>query len=167
MTPTLKTERLTLRPPLPTDATPITAALQNPNVHFWLTAVTQPYDFQDAENFLISCTHASANLHWVLDEGGGLIGLISIGSELGYWLRTEDHGRGLMTEAATAVVTDYFTYADDPLVSGYHLGNDASCNVLKKLGFVNTHIDAPIKSATGQPVPTQRMVLTKSLWNAR
>jgi len=50
------------------------------------------------------------------------------------------------------------------LISGYHVANRPSANVLTKLGFENTHQEDQIKVATGKPVKTQRMVLTKDRW---
>jgi ribosomal-protein-serine acetyltransferase len=57
-------------------------------------------------------------------------------AELGYWLRSDLAGRGLMTEAASAVV--HFAFEE----VGLHrlelhaaVGNDASARVAEKLGF--------------------------------
>jgi len=70
-----------------------------------------------------------------------------------------------MTEAARAVVAYHFARTDDDLTSGYHLGNVASCKVLTKLGFRNTHVTEETKVAIGSTVPVQRMMLTKNDWN--
>ena len=166
-TPILETQRLTLRPITLFDAADINAALNQPDVPGWLTNVPYPYTLSDAEDFIRDIAQDPDDPHWAIDAGAGLIGVISIGRELGYWLNADHHGKGYMTEAARAVVTYHFTQTDADLHSGYHLGNAASCNVLTKLGFVDTIVEEQIKVATGKPVNIQRMVLTKDSWMNR
>lgn len=167
MTPILTTERLTLRPLTIFDTGDINAGLNHPDVPGWLTSVPYPYTLKDAEYFIREIAQDPDDPHWAIDAGTGLIGVISIGGELGYWLNADYHGKGFMSEAARAVVCQYFKTTNDDLISGYHLGNAASANVLTKLGFQKTHIVTQIKVATGKPVQTQRMVLTKDIWNAK
>jgi len=161
-TPILETQRLTLRPITLFDAADINVAMNHPDVPGWLTAVPHPYTLKDAEDFIRDI--AQDPDHWAIDGGTGLIGVISIRSELGYWLNADHHGKGFMSEAARAAVAYHFGLTDADLISGYHLGNAASCNVLTKLGFVNTGLKEQIKVATGKPVTIQRMVLTKDTW---
>lgn len=164
-TPILNTERLTLRPITLFDAADITACMNQPGVPGWLTAVPFPYTLKDAEDFIRKIAQGPEGHHWAIDAGTGLIGVISIGGELGYWLSADHHGKGFMSEAARAVVAYHFASTDADLQSGYHLGNAASCNVLTKLGFVDSFVDEQIKVATGKPVQIQRMVLSKDRWN--
>lgn len=166
-TPILTTPRLTLRPITLFDAADINAGLNHPDVPGWLTMVPYPYTLQDAEDFITDIAQGPDGDHWAIDAGTGLIGVISVGRELGYWLNASNHGRGYMTESAQAVVTHHFAHTDKDLISGYHVGNAASANVLGKLGFINTEIEEQIKVATGKPVKTQRMVLTKSTWSTQ
>lgn len=165
-TPVLKTARLTLRPITLFDAGAINTGLNHPDVPGWLTEVPYPYTLQDAEDFIRTVAQGSKGHDWAIDAGTGLIGIISLDSDLGYWLAADHHRQGFMSEAARAVVAFHFAQTDADLISGYHLGNAPSCNVLTKLGFTNTVIRDQIRVATGKPVKTQRMVLTKDRWNA-
>ena len=52
---------------------------------------------------------------------GQIIGMIDHDSELGYWLDPRYWGRGLMAEAAHAVLTAYFNHPDAaPMWSVYY-----------------------------------------------
>jgi len=101
---------------------------------------------------------------WAIDDGSGLIGGVSVVPELGYWLDPRHHGKGAMTEAATAACHWYFSQSDANLTSGYHLGNGPSQAVLRKLGFVYTHIDRAVETARGDHVDIQRMALSQADW---
>jgi len=164
MTPTLITKRLTLRPITLFDAADINRGLNQAGVPDWLTNVPYPYTLEDAEFYIREMAQEPGTNHWAIDAGTGLIGVISNASELGYWLNADHHGNGYMTEAAQAVVKHHFGATDNDLLSGYHLGNAASANVLTKLGFAPAHVVEQIKVATGKPVKTQRMLLTKANW---
>ena len=68
-------------------------------------------------------------------------GVISIapeprGDNLGYWLGEPYWGRGIMTEAGSAVVAEFFRQPqNEVLCSGIVCGNAASLAVQRKLGF--------------------------------
>jgi len=164
---TIRTRRLVLRPLEMGDAPAIKAALNLWDVTQWLTNVPFPYALSDAEAFIPAVTAPGADPHWAIDAGDGLIGLISVRSELGYWLNYDYHGQGLMSEASEAVVAHHFAANDADLTSSYHLGNAASARVLTKLGFTNTHIETKTQVATDEQVDLQRMVLTKDRWMNR
>lgn len=73
--------------------------------------------------------------------------------ELGFHLCADYWGRGLATEAARAVIA--FAFADPAitaLFAGHHPDNDASRQVLDKLGFVYTHDE--LYPATGHLHPS-------------
>ena len=58
--------------------------------------------------------------------------------ELGYWIGEEHWGQGIATEASRAMLSFGFNALKQTRIeAGYGDGNDASANVLKKLGFVN------------------------------
>lgn len=164
---TLQTRRLLLRPVMSDDVPAIVAALSLWDVTQWLTNVPFPYTVHDAESYRALIAKGGGHSYWAIDAGEGLIGLISVRSELGYWLNYDYHGQGIMSEAAGAVVAAYFEATDSDLMSGYHLGNAASARVLTKLGFQNTHVETKMQVATQEPVEIQRMILTKDAWNNR
>ena len=117
----LRTERLLLRAPSPSDVEAITAACQDPEIQRRIP-IPVPYTRSDAERYVTiysdsgwasgkSCTWAIT----IADEFVGAIGLDGIGSEqatIGYWLAVSSRGRGLLTEAAQAVVE--FGFARPP-----------------------------------------------------
>jgi RimJ/RimL family protein N-acetyltransferase len=71
-----------------------------------------------------------------------------------------------MTRAAGALVRAHFAKDRQPLTSGYHVGNAASCNVLEKLGFrVTGH--SLVRTARGDDVVLRRMILTVQDWQNR
>ena len=164
--PTLETDRLTLRPFASSDRNRVVAALSDREVSRWLTGVPHPYapaDFDWFHEVFVPETH---HLVWAIDTGDGIIGAVGVKPDLGYWLAADQHGKGYMTEAAGAAVAWYFDRREAPLVSGYHLGNAASSNVLRKLGFMETEVQ-PETTATGDKVQIQRMELTREAWEAR
>lgn len=162
----LRTARLALRPVRPDDAGAITDGIAEWEVIRWLTSPPWPFAVEDARAFLASA--ASAGAMAILADGA-LIGVVHIApnGELGYWLARSRHGRGYMTEAAAALVADHFRRGGDTLLSGHIYGNDASRNVLVKLGFRDTHIVVQPARALGQEVGVQRMELSAGDWGRR
>jgi ribosomal-protein-alanine N-acetyltransferase len=60
--------------------------------------------------------------------------------ELGVHLRPAFWGRGLAKEASRAIIEYGFgTLGAEALFAGHHPSNEASCQLLLKLGFVRTH----------------------------
>ena len=166
MTAVIRTERLVLRPLEARDAQRIAAALAEWAVTRWLTVVPFPYVLEDAKDFIRAILEDPAEPTWAIDAGEGLIGVVSAGTELGYWLSRTHHGKGVMTEAAGRVAAWHFSSASRPLRSGYHLGNAHSCRVLEKLGFRPGEIEAVHQVSIGKPVDIQRMWLTHADWLA-
>ena len=160
----LRTARLILRPLRPEDAPALTCGIGDWEVMKWLTSPPWPYGLADAEWFLNDPMSAQT---FGVESGGELAGAVGLhphkhsdGIELGYWLARRFHGRGLMTEAARAVVADHFARGGEDLVSGYLAHNVASCNVLTKLGFRPTEVIMRHSNPIGYAVPLQRMALT-------
>ena len=161
MTPILRTGRLVLRPLETRDAEAITRAFADWEVIRWLAAPPHPYALSDALAFIA----LDAPDRWAITLADDrLIGCISLGSELGYWLDPAHQGQGLMTEAARAVVADHFASSDEALVSGHFEGNSRSRGVLLKLGFENTHVARTHAHSHGSEVANQRMALTAARW---
>lgn len=87
--------------------------------------------------------------------------------ELGYWLGRPFWGQGLMTEAANALVADFFKHAGQELWSGYFPANAASRNVLAKLGFQPSHRETAQSRPLGRPVELQKVILKAADWDAK
>lgn len=141
----VRTERLTLRPGWIEDAPALAAAIGDPRVVKMLSRAPWPYSLGDAERFLALPVRGGEPVFLIFEHVGPAVQLVGgIGvhreetgeRELGYWLRPEAWGRGLMTEAACAVIrTAGDSLRLSRLVSGHFLDNPASGRVLKKAGF--------------------------------
>jgi RimJ/RimL family protein N-acetyltransferase len=145
---TLRTPRLTLRPPALDDVDAIAAACQDPTIQRYVP-VPVPYTRDDAVSYVSDfCADGWATgerLTWAVVEGEALVGTIGLhgvavgAAEIGWWLAPGARGRGIMREAAAAVV-DHGLDARSGLglaricwrASG---GNTASAALARALGF--------------------------------
>jgi RimJ/RimL family protein N-acetyltransferase len=148
----LRTERLVLSPPTIDDVDAITEACQDEAVQRW-TTVPSPYGHDSAENFVSAFVpagwEAGTARTWAVRARGedgptelvGMIGVEGIhdgAGEIGYWLAPAGRGRGLMSEAVSAVLD----YAFDPDGAALvrvqwraYRGNRPSARVARLAGF--------------------------------
>lgn len=150
-TPTLETERLILRPVVISDAPAIQKYFNNWNIIKHLTtAVPWPYPDNGAEDFInkicLPEIKASNFLVWVLiskqgpDEAIGIIHfrhkIVSDGNR-GFWIAEPFQGRGLMTEAVTAV-QDYlfFDLGLEKIIVANAKDNPKSRRIKEKTGSI-------------------------------
>ena len=164
MTDEISAGRLLLRPLFISDAADITRLIADWQVMRWLTSPPWPYTLADAEWYL---GDRSSNGSLAILFHGRLAGVVSVNNKLGYWLGREFWGRGIMTEAAGAVVAKFFANHDAVLNSGYLIGNTVSCKLLEKLGFRETAIEAVHSNSLSRDVRLQKMALTRQDWQAR
>ena len=141
----LETPRLTLRRFLVSDAERVTEITANWNVARMLRLAPYPPTVDEKRAWLAS--HEAAWIggeayRFAVIENGVLIGCADVDerpsgrNEIGYWLDEPCWGRGLATEAATAVRDFAFGVLGlDRLTSGHAFDNPASGHVLEKLGF--------------------------------
>ncbi|KAA9111288.1 GNAT family N-acetyltransferase [Microbacterium rhizomatis] len=143
---TLRTARLELSIPTEADVDAIFEACQDPGIQRY-TTVPSPYERRHAEEFIPRVAKNWAmdlEQTWAVREGAvlaGMVGLYRLGTgsaELGYWMSPGSRGRGLLTEAARAVID--WAFADDGL--GLEriewravVGNTASARAGRALGF--------------------------------
>lgn len=160
-----RTPRLLLRPGFPEDAPLLAAAIGDERIVRNLARVPWPYRITDAEAFLrnpgdpplpsmlITERTASSPL---LIGGCGLQRRESGAVELGFWVARPHWGRGIATEAATAVVSIARALRLPALEAAHFLDNPASGRVLEKLGFEPGGIIAPrLCLARGEQVPAR------------
>lgn len=141
--PVITTARLILRPHRIADAQAIAESLGDFKVSRMLSRVPQPYDRQDALDWLVP--QASGLLaDWTLaittgdDTHIGVVGLEQRhgGWRLGYWLNRFYWDRGYMTEAVAGTLERFFRRMPEARIySGAFADNLASLHVQKKLGF--------------------------------
>ena len=148
---TLETERLILRPVTSNDAVASFMYASNPNItQFTLFETHQSIDdsrwFVDdyrrsryvnrepdplaivLKNDPLRTMIGALGAHWVSQPNGTM--------EMGYSIAEPYWGKGLVTEACTALVRYVFTeFAAERLQARVFVGNDASERVMAKLGF--------------------------------
>ena len=104
-----------------------------------------PYTIKDAQQFLQRATTEQPEMKFCVEMEGAAVGGIGVhpgqdehrfAATMGYWLGEQFWGRGIMTEAVTAV-TD-FCFDNFPLrriPAEVFSNNPASARVLEKAGF--------------------------------
>ena len=165
--PTLRTPRLTLRPLQDTDADAIVDGVGNYDVSRWLGVVPYPYTRTDAEEFLASVDTAK-RYSWAIAAGEGLIGVMSVGERLGYWLARPMWRKGYGFEAAVAALNHWFSATDAQEVGvGHFDGNDRSAQIILALGFTFDASGTTFAKSLQQEVASREYILTRQDWEAR
>ncbi|NUR60595.1 MAG: GNAT family N-acetyltransferase [Catenulispora sp.] len=131
-------------------------------LHPWMPWCTEPIELADQRAFIERSAEQWASgsaFNWfVVDAGGAVIGSVSIvdrigpgGVEVGYWLRTDATGRGVMTRAA-AWVTDIALSLPgvDRVEIHCDAANTRSANVARRLGFRLAHTVTAEPTAPGE-----------------
>ena len=164
-----RTPRLLLRPGFPEDAPALAAGIADEAIARNLATVPWPYRVRDAEAFLASPRDPVLPSLLILERGQQapqLVGSCGLGRrpsgavEMGYWIARPFWGRGIATEACTALVDIARTLGLATLEGSHFIDNPASARVLEKLGFEPIGIIAPRMScARGLEVPARLMRL--------
>lgn len=172
----LKTSRLTLRQPLPSDAERLARYLDNFAVAGNLSRVPYPYRLSDAKAWLRTWRpdRPASETGFTIDlEGEGLIGHVGFhededGTVIGYWLGEPYWNRGLMTEACIGALDWYFGVTNAvSIASGVFHFNKASLAIQRKLGFVETGVSHRLCLARGEEVRHIDTELRRSVWAER
>lgn len=152
----IETPRLVLRTPIRGDVPQLAKLADNRKIARTLPRLPRPYTRADAIAFVEIFAQREDERPYAITLGGTFIGVVGFAfhrgrpPELGYWLGEPYWGEGYMTEAARALIEtaqatgQYATIAARALVE-----NEASLNVLRKLGFVRTG-EAPDGLHSGQ-----------------
>jgi ribosomal-protein-serine acetyltransferase len=147
----IETERLFLHPVDPSDGAELWFAVNGSRASLqrWLPWVVFHTDQQSSIRFAEACAadwDQGRAVRFTIRERATrtLIGIVGLemcvhlhrSSELGYWLRKDATGRGLMTEAARATVDFAFKAMGAHRVRvAAATDNHASLNVIRRLGF--------------------------------
>ena len=124
-----------MRPPGPRDIDAMVAGVGKYDVARWLSSVPYPYTRADAEAFLADRASVEGAV-WAIDAGRGLIGIVSVTDELGFWLARPAWGGGLGFEAVRAAVEHWFDRAANASLRASHFpDNGRSALLLSCLGF--------------------------------
>jgi RimJ/RimL family protein N-acetyltransferase len=164
-----RTQRLLLRPGFPEDAPALAMAIADRAIVRNLAVVPWPYSLRDAEAYLASPRDPILPSLLIFERTSGapqLVGSCGLGRrtsgavELGYWIARPFWGRGIATEACTALIETARTLQLQQLEASHFVDNPASGRVLEKIGFEPTGITAPRMScARGTEVPARLMRL--------
>jgi RimJ/RimL family protein N-acetyltransferase len=165
-----RTPRLLLRPGFPEDAPALASAIADRAIVRNLAVVPWPYTLRDAEAFLASPRDPVLPSFLIFERTGAapeLVGSCGLARrpsgavEMGYWIARGHWGRGIATEACTALIDIARTLGLPKLDGSHFLDNPESGRVLEKLGFEPVGIVAPRMScARGEEVPARLMRLT-------
>lgn len=160
--PVIATKRLVLRPHRLSDAEAIAGSLSDFKVSRMLARVPQPFDRQDALDWLVP--QASGLLPgWALAITAGNddvhIGTVNLELRrgrwhLGFWLNRFYWDRGYMSEAVRATLDRFIRRMPEvPVHSGAFADNLASLNVQRKLGFRISDAGELFSQAQNRMVP--------------
>jgi RimJ/RimL family protein N-acetyltransferase len=159
MTPIFPTRidegELVLRAPNDDDIPALVAACQDPEIPRY-TRVPSPYGEPEARIFIERARQGVvdglARGYVVTDKSNVLLGTIgafhinvkAAELEVGYWLAASARGRGIASMALTAVVRAALRAHIERIVADVLVGNDASCRVLERVGFVHEGISRSV-----------------------
>ncbi|MFO0998397.1 MAG: GNAT family protein [Alphaproteobacteria bacterium] len=172
----LKTDRLLLRRPAPTDARAIEALVNDEDVARFTANIPHPYPFGAAIKWIAGLSD-SIEIVWAIErlEDATLIGCV--GMRLvrehrtaipGYWIGKPYWGRGYATEALGAVLAYAFDVRRVARVDIRAMpGNGASIRVQEKLGFVLTGMATETAPARGGTMDVEVRTLTRAAYEAR
>jgi RimJ/RimL family protein N-acetyltransferase len=176
----LETKRLWLRWPRVADAKAIARYSSRWEVARMTSRIPHPYPAGEAERFIFTAREANAlgrDLILVIAPIRGKrdpVGMISLESRLqgrltiGYALAPEVWGKGLATEAASAVIEAGFALTNAiEMLATAHVENPASRRVLDKCGFAHTGAGLEGAPARGGMVPCDRFRLERAVWASR
>lgn len=140
---------LLLRPPGPADLAAVVAACRDPEIPRFIPFIPVPYSKEAGRTWLAGVQRkwrdSDERTFAILDGTDRFLGVVTIrlreGGSLGFWLRREARGKGVMTEAVKAVV-DWARSENgiDRLYITAHPDNLASQRVAEKAGFVRVGI---------------------------
>ncbi|MEO7563985.1 MAG: GNAT family N-acetyltransferase [Sphingomicrobium sp.] len=164
-----RTTRLLLRPGFTEDAPALAAALADRGIVRHLAGAPWPYRMRDATAYLAAPRDPILPALLIFERTGGpllLVGACGLGRrpsgavEVGYWVALDHWGRGIATEACTALIDIARTLGIKRLEGAHFTDNRASGRVLEKLGFTATGLIAPrFSCARGQEAPARLMRL--------
>lgn len=126
-------------------------------------------DVFSAKNTFAVCLRESGEPIGCIGLMTGEAASIELGAdeaEIGYWLGAPFWGRGLMTEAANAIIDYGFEMLGLKCIKcGYFDGNARSYGVQKKCGFVHSHtVKDAYWALTDKTLTEHITVLTRDNW---
>jgi len=141
--------RCVVRSFVPADVDSVTKHVASPQVARYMSALPHPYYRHHAEEWIALATSGEPETHFGIEVDGEIVGGIGIqheaaqklavcahDAEIGYWLGESYWGRGLATEALSALTDWAFTSLGlRRLHAAVYAPNTASTRVLEKAGY--------------------------------
>lgn len=171
----IETRRLLLRPLAREDEFMLAASLNDFEVSRWLSRVPYPYTREHAAHFIAWAAEGDAR-NRICAITFKMAPAVPIGvvsyeylegqmlPEFGYWLGRAYWRRGIMREAAAALLAHGFDAGIEAFASGYW--NPASGALLRKLGFYDAGTKRSASLALGHEVDCVKLRLARELWFA-
>lgn len=129
---------LRLRPPCIQDGEAISKELSDERVSRYLAALPCPLDDRSLRDYLDFLTGPD-QVSRVLEFEGKFAGLISMSTQLTFWVAREYWRLGLASSAVKWAVEGHLrSYSSRPLLAEVHASNQGSISLLEKLGFEKT-----------------------------
>ena len=149
--PTLRTERLILRPFRLADAPDVQRLAGDKKIASTTLAIPHPYEDGVAQEWILNHEESfqqgkGLNLAVTLAGGGELIGAIGLvdwssehsRAEIGYWIAADRWGQGFCSEAGREIVRFCFEQMGLSRVTSHHFTrNPASGCVMRKIGMTH------------------------------
>lgn len=161
----IELDDLLLRPLVQDDRQPLIDQLGDLRVAEWLAAIRHPFDASDADEIYAAAADPLRNLR-ALSRNGRMVGCLSLGHGMWFWLAPEVWGQGLMTRALGAALPLYFGAKNPPLIATCRVNNAASIALLAGLGFAaRHHNERRYFHAAGQGFACSTYVMTPEQWH--
>ena len=131
----------------------------------WLANAPYPYTDDDLEDYLLISDSNQFDLNIFMGKQLiGRVGLTLDGDnyyDLGYWIGKDYWGKGYATESSKKLLEYVLDKLDLPKIkSGYFVGNFASGNVLKKLGFKEVGVEKRYSDSNKKEMDLMLVVLS-------
>jgi RimJ/RimL family protein N-acetyltransferase len=155
---------LTYRPLEPTDLPALTDIVSDLEVVRQLGSWPWPHD---AEFTASRCrSHVGDGFVWGIIRVGRLVGTIGVtDGRMGYSLRRDHWGQGIMSKAAQDAVSHAFaTPTRDAIHADFWADNAASARILTKLGFAAISTEVRHAKARDEPTVLHMLLLTRDRW---
>ena len=168
---TIRTPRMLLRPPRPSDAGPLGHYCNDPRLARMTSTIPHPYPPGAAEAYLERLSSGRLDEEvWVMDatpaEWSEVVGLILFRpktAEIGYWVGAPFWGTGFASEAVEGLVDHLFRTRDlERITAEVQAENEASLRVLEKAGFRRTGEKPLYSVARGSTVPGVTLALERA-----
>ena len=170
--PSLKSERLVLRPLQLKDVAAIEDHLSNLDVSSYLGRIPHPYKKGNAIDWIEAQTRGTVGINMAITQNDNLIGTVGLkpstekdigifAPTIGYWLGAPFWGKGIMKEAVRCLLEWYMpNEPTERICASVMKKNARSLNVLTKLGFAEIGDGTIYSKILDQDVPAIFLELT-------